>query len=73
VRSLKSVVDTLIQLTSHPIQITVNPDFVRTNEVHRMCGDPTKLQDLLIRHQIELQIPAIEKTLQSMLDAASSN
>ncbi len=73
VRSLKSVVETLIKITSHPIQITVNPDFVRANEVHRMCGNPKKLQELLIRNKIELHIPALEKTLQKMLDAASSS
>ena len=71
VRSLKYVVDALIKLTNHPIQISVNPDFVRANEVHRMCGDPSKLQDLLNKHQIQLRIPPLEQTLQSMLDAAS--
>ena len=73
VRSLKYVVDTLIQITQHPIQISVNPDFVRANEVHRMCGDPSKLQNLLRKHQIALRIPMLEKTLQSMLDAAISH
>ena len=69
VRSLKGVIDTLVKLTNHPIDITVNPDFIRPNEVHRMCGDPQKLMSLLKRHQITLQIPPFEETLQKMLDA----
>ena len=73
VRSLATVVDTLVQLTNHPIKITVNPDFVRANEVRRMCGDATKLRTLLSRHNVALQIPALEETLQKMLDQASKN
>jgi len=72
VRSLGDVVDTLVKLTHHPIQISVNPDFVRANEVHRMCGDPKKLQQLLFQQKIEIQIPTLEETLQKMLDAAST-
>ena len=73
VRSLGNVVDTLTKLTSHPIQITINPDFVRTNEVHRMCGEPKKLQALLAQHHINLQVPELEETLQKMLDQANKN
>lgn len=69
VRSLKGVVDTLVNLTNHQIAITVNPDFIRPNEVHRMCGDPQKLLSLLNSHQISLRIPPLEETLQNMLDA----
>jgi GDP-D-mannose dehydratase len=63
------VVDTLVNLTKHPIQISVNPDFVRANEVHRMCGDPAKLSKLLSDHRISLVIPSLEETLQNMLNA----
>ena len=69
VRSLKGVVETLIKLTNHNIKITVNPDFIRPNEVHRMCGDPKKLLALLSQHQTQLNIPPLEVTLQNMLDA----
>lgn len=72
VRSLGDVIDTLVKLTNHPIQISVNPDFVRANEVHRMCGDPKKLQQLLSLNKIEIQIPTLEETLQKMLDVASA-
>ncbi|WP_216861963.1 NAD(P)-dependent oxidoreductase [Polynucleobacter sp. AP-Kaivos-20-H2] len=70
VRSLGFAVETLIRLTNHPIQITVNPDFVRSNEVHRMCGDPSKLNELLTANQCNIHIPELEMTLKSMLDAA---
>ncbi|NQW57096.1 MAG: GDP-mannose 4,6 dehydratase, partial [Polynucleobacter sp.] len=50
-----------------------NPDFVRANEVHRMCGDPKKLQELLAQQHINLQIPELEETLQKMLDQANKN
>jgi nucleoside-diphosphate-sugar epimerase len=73
VRSLASVVDTLVKLTQHPMKISVNPDFVRANEVRRMCGNPQKLMDLLYQHNLKLQIPTLEETLQKMLDVAGSN
>ena len=73
VRSLANVVDTLVKLTQHPMKISVNPDFVRANEVRRMCGNPQKLMDLLYHHNIKLQIPSLEETLQKMLDVAGSN
>jgi nucleoside-diphosphate-sugar epimerase len=73
IRSLGNVVDTLAKITNHPIKITINPDFVRANEVHRMCGDPTKLQELLARQQINLRIPELEETLQKMLDQANQH
>jgi nucleoside-diphosphate-sugar epimerase len=72
VRSLKLVIDTLIELTKHPIKIIVNPNFVRSNEVHRMCGDPSKLNKLLTTHQTIIDIPKLDETLQKMLTAASN-
>lgn len=72
VRSLGHVVDTLIKITDHPIQISINPDFVRANEVHRMCGNPEKLNALLSKHQVTLRIPSLEETLRNMLNAAHS-
>lgn len=72
VRSLGYVIETLIKITDHPIQISVNPDFVRANEVHRMCGNPEKLNSLLAKHQVTLRIPSLEETLRNMLNAAQS-
>lgn len=41
---LTHVLGLLEQITSHPIEVKVNPALVRSNEVHRLCGSPKKLQ-----------------------------
>lgn len=69
-KSLKNVVDTLSQITGHQLQINVNPDFIRANEVHRMCGDPAKLQNLLAQHQLQLRAPSLELTLGNMIQSS---
>ena len=70
-RSLKLVLDTLIEMTGHSIEIKVNPDFVRANEIRRMCGNPSKLISLLKNKGLQLPIPPLEKTLHDMLMAAN--
>jgi nucleoside-diphosphate-sugar epimerase len=42
--TLQNVLDMLIDITGHAIDVHVNPAFVRANEVHRLCGNPAKLQ-----------------------------
>ena len=69
-RSLKQVVDCLITITGHQIHIDVNPDFVRSNEVRRMCGDPKKIQTLFEQHQVKINAPSLEETLTRMLEGA---
>jgi nucleoside-diphosphate-sugar epimerase len=66
-RSLKQVVDCLIKTTGHQIHINVNPDFVRPNEVRRMCGDPKKIYTLFEQHHVKLNTPSLEETLTRML------
>jgi len=66
---LQYVVDLFARLTGHTMRVSVNPDFVRANEVHRLCGDPSKLDALLARSGIELDRPSLEETLGRMLDA----
>ena len=68
--TLQHVIDTLTRITSHPIEVEVNPAFVRANEVHRLCGSPAKLQALLTRHGCNLDNPLLEDTLRRMLAAA---
>lgn len=46
-RSLRMIVDDLTALSGHRIDITVNPDLVRTNEVRRLVGDPAMLNSTL--------------------------
>lgn len=66
-RSLQDVVSTLTRITNHPIKIVINPDFIRSNEVHRMCGDAKKLNALFERHQIQLRKINLETTLGNMI------
>ena len=44
--SLNAVINELVRLTGHKPEISVNPAFVRANEVFRLTGDPTKLTAL---------------------------
>lgn len=41
--SLNSIIQFLTKMTGHTIEVKVNPKLIRVNEVHRLCGDPTKL------------------------------
>ncbi len=61
--SLTQVIDTLSKLSGHQLNIRVNPDLIRDNEVHRLCGDPGKLEACIGK----LQHPALENTLDWML------
>jgi nucleoside-diphosphate-sugar epimerase len=61
--SLKMAIDALKRITGHEIQIKVNPDFIRPNEVHRLCGSPAKLEACIGK----LQHPSLEETLRWML------
>jgi nucleoside-diphosphate-sugar epimerase len=42
--SFEQILDALQRLTGHSIEVRVDPAFVRANEVHRLCGDPSRLQ-----------------------------
>ncbi len=64
--TLHQVLDTLTALTGHQINVVVNPAFVRANELHRLCGDASKLLKTIGTHDsIELK-----ETLRWMLEAA---
>lgn len=75
--TLQHVIDTLTRITGHQMQVEVNPAFVRSNEVHRLCGNPNKLQTLLARHGTVLVDLPLEGTLRRMLtteiDTSSQN
>lgn len=66
--TLQQVMETLTSLTGHHLKVRVNPDFVRAFEVHRLCGDPGKLQAAT---GIDLHRYGLVDTLQSMLDYAN--
>ncbi len=42
--TLQNVLNMLTEITGHTLEIQINPSFVRANEVHRLCGNPAKLQ-----------------------------
>lgn len=61
--SLKMAIDALKNITGHDIKINVNPNFIRSNEVHRLCGNPAKLEACIGK----LKHPPLEETLRWML------
>jgi GDP-6-deoxy-D-talose 4-dehydrogenase len=61
--SLTQVIDVLSRLSGHELNVRVNPDLIRANEVQRLCGDPGKLEACIGK----LQHPALENTLDWML------
>lgn len=63
--TLKAVLALLGQITSHQLQVKVNPAFVRNNEIHRLCGSPEKLIGVIG----ELTSPSLSDTLRCMLEA----
>ncbi len=65
--ALREVVGKLEAITGHKIEVAVNPAFLRDNEVHRLCGDTSKLFALLG----EVEFPPLEDTLARMLEAES--
>ena len=69
--TLRHILDTFIRMTAYTPRIEVNPAFVRANEVHRLCGNPAKLDALLERHGATLEVPRLEDTLERMLAAAA--
>lgn len=66
--SLLRLIETLEQLTSHRMKVVVNSAFVRANEVHRLCGDPRRLIDVVG----PLTAKTLDETLSWMLGAASA-
>ncbi len=69
---LQDVIDVLSRLSGHSIKTVVNPAFVRSNEVTRLCGSPGKLLDLLARHGQSIEMPTLEDTLSRVLCNAVS-
>ena len=63
--SLREVLAMCSEITGHELQVAVNPDFVRANEVRNLCGDASRLQVLLP----QWHTPPLEETLQWMLMA----
>jgi len=67
--SLKEVIAMLEKLSGHPMQVNVNPAFLRVNEIDRLCGDPSRL----IGSIGEQQYRHLEETLEWMLQSQMMN
>ena len=65
--SLKSVITMLEDLTQHKIQVEINPEFVRSNEVTTLYGSPDKLLELFRANDKSLTFTNLNGTLQKML------
>ncbi len=66
--TLKSVLVLLSEITGHQLQVKVKPAFVRTNEIHRLCGSPEKLFGVVG----QIPMPPLQETLRCMLEHASN-
>jgi GDP-6-deoxy-D-talose 4-dehydrogenase len=64
--TLHQVIDALVELTGHQMNIVVNPAFVRANELHRLCGDTSKLHQTIGTHEPM----ALKDTLRWMLESS---
>jgi len=69
--TVRRVLDELQIITGHQLDVRVNPAFVRANELHRLCGDPSKLHRLLGQYGITLKTPSLSAMLCEMLAAAT--
>ncbi|PIT74711.1 NAD-dependent epimerase/dehydratase family protein [Limnohabitans sp. JirII-31] len=70
--TLQYVIDELVRITGHQINVEVSSAFVRANEVQRLFGDINKLRSLFLRHAKTLPEINLEDTLRRMLLAESS-
>jgi nucleoside-diphosphate-sugar epimerase len=71
--TLQQVIETLMQLTGYSMELRINPSFVRANEVHRLCGNPSKLKRLFVQAHTQLFNPSLADTLQVMLAVHMAN
>lgn len=63
--SLREIIGLCAEITGHDIEVRVNPDFVRANEVKSLRGDDTRLRRLVGG----LENPPLRTTLEWMLAA----
>ena len=64
--TLHQVIDALVELTGYQIVVVVNPAFVRANELHRLCGDASKLHKTIGTHDPIV----LQNTLRWMLESS---
>lgn len=63
--TIRALIAMLERMTGHRMEIAVNPEFVRTNEIPRLVGSNARLRSLLG----DWPVISLEQTLRDMLDA----
>lgn len=66
--SLKEVIGVLEKIAAHKMEVIINPQFLRENEIARLCGDVSVLERCIGR----LHLHSLKDTLNWMLQAKSS-
>jgi GDP-6-deoxy-D-talose 4-dehydrogenase len=64
--TLHQVIDALADMTGHQMDVVVNPAFIRANELHRLCGDASKLHETIGAHASIV----LQNTLRWMLETS---
>jgi nucleoside-diphosphate-sugar epimerase len=64
--TLQGIIDRLERLTEHRMDIVVNPDYVRSNEIRKLVGSNARLSGL-VRNTPDFDF---DETLRNMLDVA---
>lgn len=64
-RTLGEVIELAERASGHRLEVRVNKDFVRADEVKTLCGDRTRLESVIGA----VQMPDLAETLAWMLDA----
>ncbi|RYF60886.1 MAG: NAD-dependent epimerase/dehydratase family protein [Comamonadaceae bacterium] len=67
--SLQEVISTFERISGHTLSVYVDHNFVRPNEVHRLCGDPGKLRKLMESAGRACQVQSLEETLSAVLSS----
>lgn len=65
--TLREVIKCFEKLTNHRMDVEIDPAFVRKNEVHRLCGNPDKLNSLMRDCGMKISPPTLQETLERML------
>lgn len=70
--TLQQVMKLLAKMTGHTLRVDVNTSFVRASEVHRLCGDPAKLHEMITQKGLALPSIPLQETLERMLIVATA-
>lgn len=71
--TLDDVISRLRRLAGHDVHVNVNPEFVRSNEIQRLCGDPSRLRAVWQAADYAWPTAAsLDATLAQMLAAAAA-